>query len=140
MILCDTGPIVATALRTDAHSHECTKLFTELHNMGRRLLIPATVIAEVGYLLENRSGPKAEAAFLRSLADGAFEPVSLQSPDFERMAELVHQYKDLPLGTTDASVIALAEKLGITQVATLDHRHFTVVRPRHVNSFALVPK
>lgn len=55
------------------------------------------------------------------------------------MAALVEQYADLPLGTTDASLIAVAERLDITEIATLDRRHFTVVRPRHVEAFDLVP-
>lgn len=50
------------------------------------------------------------------------------------MAELVRRYDDLPVGTTDASVIALAERLGVTEIATLDRRHFTVVRSRHVSA------
>lgn len=45
-----------------------------------------------------------------------------------RIAKLVAQYRDLPLGTADASVIAAAERLGISDIATLDRRHFTVVR------------
>jgi len=44
------------------------------------------------------------------------------------------------LGTTDASVIALAERLEITEIATLDRRHFTAVRPRHVEAFTLLPE
>ena len=55
------------------------------------------------------------------------------------MAELVVTYGDLPLGTTDASVITLAECLKLTEVATLDHRHFTVVRPAHVDTLTLLP-
>jgi len=55
------------------------------------------------------------------------------------MAELVARYHDLPLGTVDASVIAAAERLGVTEVATLDRRHFTVVRPHHVEAFNLLP-
>jgi predicted nucleic acid-binding protein len=55
------------------------------------------------------------------------------------MAELVHRYADLPLGTVDASVIAAAERLAIGRVATLDRRHFSVVRPRHVDAFVLIP-
>jgi hypothetical protein len=47
------------------------------------------------------------------------------------MAELVGTYLDLPLGIVDAAVIAIAERLGLTEVATVDHRHFSVVRPRH---------
>lgn len=59
--------------------------------------------------------------------------------DFIRAADLVQQYGDLPLGTCDAMVAAVAERLGIIEVATLDHRHFTVIRPRHVDSFTLLP-
>jgi predicted nucleic acid-binding protein len=55
------------------------------------------------------------------------------------MVELVAQYHDLPLGTVDASVIAAAERLGITDVATVDRRHFTVVRPEHVAAFEILP-
>jgi len=59
--------------------------------------------------------------------------------DWLRIAELVATYRDLPLGTVDASVVAAAERLGIAAVATLDRRHFGVVRPRHVESLALLP-
>lgn len=55
------------------------------------------------------------------------------------MADLVETYADLPLGTSDASVVALAERLGVVDVATVDHRHFRVVRPRHVGVFTLLP-
>lgn len=54
------------------------------------------------------------------------EPVA--APDWLRIAELVARYRDLPLGTVDASVLAAAERLAIAEIATLDRRHFTVVR------------
>lgn len=73
---------------------------------------------------------------MASFATGDFRTVHLTPADFGRMAALVEQYCDLPLGTTDAS--ALAEGLGITDVATLDRRHFTVVRPQHVGALALL--
>jgi len=55
------------------------------------------------------------------------------------MADLVDQYADLPLGTTDAGVVAVAERLGLVEIATLDRRHFSVVRPRHASAFTLLP-
>lgn len=58
--------------------------------------------------------------------------------DYSRMAELVENYSDLLLGTTDASVIAIAERFKLTDVASLDRRHFTVVRPSHMNSLTLL--
>lgn len=78
--------------------------------------------------------------FLRSLAEGDFVPADLTVDDYGRMADLVGQYADMPLGTSDASVIALAERLDIDEVATLDMRHFTVVRPRHVKALTLLPE
>lgn len=56
-----------------------------------------------------------------------------------RIAELVGAYQDLPLGAVDASVIPTAERLGLTQVATLDRRDFAVVRPAHVEALDLLP-
>ena len=139
MILCDTGPLVAAAIANDRDHHACTELFTGAHLGRRPLMVPATVVAEVGYLLNREGGPRAEAIFLRSLADGDFGIVDLTRNDFGRMAELVLQYGDLPLGTTDASVVAIAERLDVTEVATLDRRHFTVVRPAHVEALTLLP-
>jgi len=94
-------------------------------------------IAEVTYFVGQRLGPDAEAVFLRSLGD-----LDVQAPaadDWTRMADLVEQYGDFPLGGTDASVIALAERLGTRVIVTLDRRHFGAVRPKHAESFELLP-
>lgn len=102
--------------------------------------MPSTVAAEVGYLLDHYSGPAEESRFLRSVAGGDFELVELTVDDYTRMAELVDQYADVRLGTTDASVIALTERLRITEVATVDRRHFPIVRPRHTTALTLLPE
>jgi predicted nucleic acid-binding protein len=69
-----------------------------------------------------------------------FVPVDITTADYGRMAELVELYADWPLGGTDASVIAIAERLGVTTVATLDRRHFGPTRPRHIEAFTLLPE
>lgn len=140
MIICDTAPLVAAALFRDPDHRRCVDLFTGLRLANREMLLPAPIIAEVGYLLAAKAGSHVEATFLRSVAAGDFVPVELLSEDYERMAALVEQYADLPLGTSDASVIALAERLNVTEVATLDLRHFTIVRPRHVQALTLLPE
>ena len=89
--------------------------------------------------MAREAGARVESLFLRSLADGDFTPVDLSNADYARMADLVTAYESLPLGTTDASVVAIAERLGLTDVATLDRRHFTVVRPKHVDALTLLP-
>jgi hypothetical protein len=65
------------------------------------------------------------------------EPV--HAGDWLWIAELVWTYRDLPLGTADASVVATAERLNIRQVATVDRRHFTIVRPAGFTAFELLP-
>jgi uncharacterized protein len=59
--------------------------------------------------------------------------------DWLRIAELVSRYRNLPLGAVGPSVIAAAERLGISEVATVDRRHVSVVRPRHTHAFTLLP-
>ena len=97
------------------------------------------LVAEVGYLLAREVGAVIESMFLRSLSNGDLVPVELGTDDYARMADLVDQYADFPLGTTDAAVIAIAERLDVSEIATLDRRHFTVVRPRHGIAFTLLP-
>jgi uncharacterized protein len=77
--------------------------------------------------------------FLGDVAGGSFAVEPVHARDWLRVGELVWQYRNLPLGTVDASIVAAAERLGIEAVATLDRRHFTVVQPGHVDGFALVP-
>lgn len=91
------------------------------------------------YLLGTRLGVEAEVRFLGDLADGAFVIEPVATGDWLRIAELVVRYRDLPLGTVDASVVAAAERNGIDEIATVDRRHFTVVRPSHVEAFTLLP-
>lgn len=93
------------------------------------MIVPTLVITEVVYLLATRLGIDAEVRFLGDLASGNLIPEPVASSDWLRIAELVARYSDLPLGAVDASVIATAERLAISEVATLDRRHFTVVRP-----------
>lgn len=138
MILVDTNVLVALGNAADAHHRAAREL---LESATGRLLVPATVIAEVCYLIgsRDRGGAVAEAQFLRSFSAGLLDLAELTAADLARMAELVTQYADLGLGGTDASLIALAERLGIDRVATFDRRHFSVVRPAHVVALTLLP-
>lgn len=101
--------------------------------------MPTLVITEVVYLLATRLGAEAEMRFLGDLAAGNLITEPVDAGDWLRIAELVGTYRDLPLGSVDSSVIAAAERRGITQIATLDRRHFTVVRPLHAEAFELLP-
>lgn len=136
MIICDTGPIVAAFNAKDNRHVECLDV---LERHPGPLLVPAPVLTEVCYLLASRSGARAEAMFLRALESEELTLVPLVRADLSRMADLVEQYADFPLGAADASVIAVAERLGAVDVATIDHRHFRAVRPRHAAALTLLP-
>lgn len=136
MILVDTGPVVAAASKRDQHHAECLRA---LSNLREPPLITPMVVMEVCYFLSTRASPVAEAAFLRSVAAGSFELVSLTVDDLVRSAELIERYANLPLGAADASVIAVAERLDVRQILTLDRAHFSIVRPRHIGAFELLP-
>lgn len=90
--------------------------------------MPTLVITEVVYLVGSRLGADAELRFLADLASGAFDIEPVHPTDWLRIADLVDRYRDLPLGAVDASVVACAERLGVDEVATVDRRHFNVVK------------
>lgn len=104
---------------------------------GLRLVIPALVVAEATYLIGTRMKPSVEAAFLRGLRSMRVE--APKPDDLERMAELVEQYGDFPLGGTDASVVALAERLGTDLVISLDRRHMCAIRMKDGRHLRVVP-
>lgn len=130
----DAGPLYAAA---DADDVDHAESLAALSRPDLRLVVPALVLAEATYFVGRRLGANAEAAFLRGL--GALDVEAPDPEDFDRMAELVEQYSGFPLGGTDASVIALAERLDAPSVVTLDRRHFGAVRPRHREAFELLP-
>ena len=101
--------------------------------------MPQLVLAEAGYLVGKLVTPEAEARFVRELADSPFVFHPSDPDELRRAADLMETYADLRLGTVDAAVIAAAERLGAHTIATLDRRHFSVVRPIHVDAFELVP-
>lgn len=135
-MIVDTGPLYAATDTSDAHHEECAQF---LDDQPRPLVVPVSVVIEASYLIEHRLGPRSEERFLTEMSGDDFRVEPLTKEDFTRMAQLVQKYADLPLGAVDASVVALAERLATREIATLDHRHFQVVRPRHITSFILLP-
>lgn len=124
----DSGPLYAALDRSD-RDHD--RSVAALHRPGLRRFVPAMVVAK-------RLGSTAEAVFLSGL-----EYLEVRAPapdDWRRIAQLVEQYADFPLGGTDASVVALAERLNTDLIITLDRRHFAAVRPRHCTAFRLLPE
>ncbi len=133
-LILDTGPLVALLDATDPDHDRCATLIRETREPR---IVPVCVLVEVEYLL--RPWPRALAALLADFETGALQLLDLPTRWLMRSGELIDRYRDLPLGLVDATVIAATEMLDETKVATLDHRHFTVVRPRHTPALQLLP-
>ncbi|MCY7417839.1 MAG: PIN domain-containing protein [Chloroflexi bacterium] len=135
-LILDTGPLYASMDRADPDHFACREL---LESAREPLIVPTPVLVEVEWLATKRLGPLAFESVLLSIADGGLVVRDLDLADWARVRTLCRSYADLPLGLVDASVVVSAERLEERTVATLDHRHFSVVRPRHVPSLGLVP-
>ena len=136
MLVVDAGPLVASAATRDQNHRRCVDLLTEA---PPPLIVPALVVTEVAYFLYDRIGPAAERAFASSIRRGELLVEQVEPADWDRIDELLEEYADLPLGIVDASVVVACERLGETKLATLDHRHLAVVRPRHCAALTLLP-
>lgn len=136
MLLVDTNVFLAGADRRSARHRECAAL---LRAHRHELASSVPVIAETSWLILDRLGSRSHVEFLRTVSGGKLAVVELTTADWQRCVELAERYTDIRLDLMDASLIALAERLGLTTIATLDRRDFTVVRPHHTEAFELIP-
>ena len=135
-LILDTGPVLAALDAGDPDHERCARLLVDARE---DLLVPALVLAELDYWCHGRLGVEAWLVFLDDVLAGVYDVEPPTGGDLRRARELQEAYASLKLGVVDASVIALAERLGEVRVATLDYRHFTAVRPRHVAALELLP-
>ena len=134
-LVLDTGPLLAALDAADPDHERCATLIGETHEDR---VIPILVLAELDYWCHQRLGADAWLTFLDDLLAGAYR-ASPPPADLTRCRELQTQYREHSLGVVDASVLALAERLGETRLATLDHRHFAMLRPAHADALQLLP-
>lgn len=135
-LICDTGPLLAALDAADPDHERCASLLT---TSNEDLVVPALVLAELDYWCGRRLPAGAWLIFLDDLLAGVYRVEPPTGADLARCRELQARYADLSLGIVDASVVALAERLGEPKVGTLDQRHFRAVRPAHVEAFELWP-
>ena len=105
---------------------------------SRTRYVPGLVLAEVDYFLRNER--RAMEALMRDLSRGAFTYAAPTLTILDRAMDIDRQYADFGLGLVDASVVALAEKLGVYRLATRDVRHFSAVTCAGGRGFELVVK
>ncbi len=122
MIVLDTSALFALLNRRDPQ-HAVIRSTVE--SDPGPYLVPAGILAEVTYLIEERLGDRVLDAFLSDLETGGLSFDCGQN-DWQRIRQLVSRYANLPLGAADASVVVCGERSGAA-VVTLDRRDFGIV-------------
>lgn len=135
-LILDTGPLYASLDRSDADHAACRAL---IEGSDETLVIPAPVIVEVDYWIQQRLHPGVLVALLADIEAGAYVVADLHASDYRRVRELCDQYADSDVGFVDAAVLAVVERMNEPKLATLDRRHFGLLRPRHRPTLELVP-
>jgi uncharacterized protein len=136
VILTDAAPLIASFNDEDPDHQRCADILLQ---PGQAFSIPSVVITEVSYFLARERKFAEEVRFLRVLGHGSLPVLDPIPADYLRAADLVEKYADFPLGTVDALIVAMAERLKVTTILTLDRRHFAAIKPLHCESFTLVP-
>jgi uncharacterized protein len=131
VIVADTGAVLALIDADDRHHETLTAVFRE---DAASWVLPGAVLPEVDYVIGTHLGTWAQDAFLSDLGRGEWTVDWGGEADLRRANEIATRYRALRLGLVDAAVIASAERLRATAIATLDLRHFGSVairgRPR----------
>lgn len=103
------------------------------------LYVPADVLHELFYMVATRLS-YARAIEFHKVVRVSFENVALTTADYERMQAIMIQYASAEFDYTDVAIMALTERLGITQVYTFDRRDFSIFRPAHCDFLQLLPE
>jgi predicted nucleic acid-binding protein len=136
MIVIDTSVIYALLDRRDRLHEQAAAWY---RGVDEDVATTPMVLAEVDHLAMTRAGAEAADAFRRDVRAGAYA-IEWWAEAAELSAEIADRYRDAALGMTDASLVALAARIGTTRVATFDERHFRAVRPlSDGTAFVLLP-
>lgn len=132
----DTGVVLALATATDPR-HDSVSRALASHVGG--LILPDPVLFESAQLVGRRYGSVAEVRMIRHLVATDWRRVPVGDADIDRVTDLLTVYADANIGFIDAAIVAIAERLGAPRLYTLDRRDFSIIRPRHVTAFELLP-
>jgi predicted nucleic acid-binding protein len=135
-VLLDSGFLFASLNASEAE-HQSTIRFLE--NIRDSIVLPVPAITEVAYLLARDISNEAAADFIASLSTTELTLETPRQEDYSRSAEILRQYADANVDFIDSLIVAIAERLNITRILTLDRRDFQMIRPRHCVSFELFP-
>lgn len=124
-MIVDTSALLAYF---DAHEPAHRAVAEVIDSTDEPLVVSPYVIAELDYLVLTRHGTAAERLVLQELTSGAWDLAVIDRQRLTAAAEIVRRYADVPVGVTDAANIVLAQAYRTRTIATLDRRHFSILR------------
>lgn len=136
MIVADTSGLLALFNAREPRHGEVRKA---VEREVEPMVVSPYVVAELDYLVATRLGLDAELSALNELAGGAYHLAVMEEADLRAAAAVVEQYRDQEIGVADASLVVLASRHRTKSILTLDHRHFSVLRPLDGGRFRLLP-
>jgi predicted nucleic acid-binding protein len=135
--LIDTSFLFALINQRDADHAKCLD-FLKTHRISG--LIPVTVIPETAYLLYRRLGHHVMRRFIQEIQHSEWDIEPLMMSDLTRAGRILDRYADSNLDFVDSTIVATAERMDIDTILTLDHRHFRMIRPKHIPNFTILPE
>lgn len=103
------------------------------------IILPIPAITEVTFLLQRDLGKYAVWEFIETLTETRIRLETPTSLDCRRAADVLRNYNDANIDFVDALIVALAERLDITKILTVDRRHFSIFKPKHCEAFEIFP-
>jgi predicted nucleic acid-binding protein len=132
--LLDTGPLVAYLDGGDPGHGEVVSC---LEGFSGQLATTSSVITEAMYFVSaNRQGARLLAEFIATTRTEVYD--LCRPPELLEAASLMEKYADTPMDFADATLVLLAEALGVRDILTLDRRGFSTYRTRRRRSLRLV--
>lgn len=133
--LLDTGFLLAVIDADDSLHAACASAL----EAESAPLLPDVVLPELAYLILRELGYPALTTLLRSVATGELVQLKSAPQDLERAAEILEKYADSRVDFVDCAIVAMAERLNLNKILTVDRRHFTMFRPKHCDYFEIAP-
>jgi predicted nucleic acid-binding protein len=136
VILLDTSGVLA-AIDTGDPYHEAARAALQASRPPR--ILSPLVLAEIDHLLARKVHLDLRLTTLDRLAGPAFRLADFTHGDLAFARHLMRAYRDLDVGLTDASLVAIAARERVRQILTLDERHFRVLPGPDRAPFRLLP-
>ena len=135
-VIVDTSALLAFFDASEP-DHEAV---SEVLGAADALVVSPYVVAELDYLVATRHGVDDELAVLEELSGGAWDLAAFDQEGLRCCREVISRYRDKEIGAADASIVVLAGRYRTRAIASLDHRHFDVLRSLDGRSFDVLPR